>query len=138
MLIPEIADYEIRREILRAEKIEGLRRLDALVEALEYIPLTTAMMRQAAAFWAETRKQGRPTADDKALDGDVILAAKWSYRYGQRRGDRGDGECRPSHPVCTSVCMVAHSLSGWGVGTSCLTSSLGRYLSMADDTPASS
>jgi predicted nucleic acid-binding protein len=76
VLIPEIADYELRRELLRADKVEGLQRLDALVAALEYLPLTTAMMRQAARFWAEARRQGRPTADEKALDGDVILAAQ--------------------------------------------------------------
>lgn len=76
VLIPEIADYELRRELLRAEKVEGLRRLDGMVATLEYLPLTTTMMRQAAAFWAETRQQGRPTADDRALDGDVILAAQ--------------------------------------------------------------
>ena len=54
----------------------GLRRLDALVAALDYLSLTTAMMRQATVLWADARRQGRPTADDKALDGDVILAAQ--------------------------------------------------------------
>jgi predicted nucleic acid-binding protein len=74
--VPEIADYEMRRELLRANKVSGLTRLDALARLLEYLPLTTAAMRQAAVFWAQARQQGQPTADDKALDGDVILAAQ--------------------------------------------------------------
>jgi predicted nucleic acid-binding protein len=76
VLLPEIADYEVRRELLRANKLKGLARLDALAGLLEYLPLTTAAMRQAALFWAQARQQGQPTADDKALDGDVILAAQ--------------------------------------------------------------
>ncbi len=76
VIVPEIADYEVRRELLRANKASGLARLDALARLLEYLPLTTAAMRQAAVFWAQARQQGRPTADDKALDGDMILAAQ--------------------------------------------------------------
>ena len=76
VIVPEIADYEVRRELLRANKVRGLERLDALAGLLEYLPLSTAAMRQAAIFWAQARQQGRPTADDKALDGDVILAAQ--------------------------------------------------------------
>jgi predicted nucleic acid-binding protein len=76
VIVPEIADYEVRRELLRAKKERGLTRLDALANRLEYLPLTTAAMRQAAVFWAQARQQGQPTADDKALDGDVILAAQ--------------------------------------------------------------
>jgi predicted nucleic acid-binding protein len=76
--IPEIADYELRRELLRARRDRGIARLDLLTQTLGYLPITTTAMRKAAAFWAEARQQGRPTADEKALDGDVILAAQAS------------------------------------------------------------
>jgi predicted nucleic acid-binding protein len=76
IIIPEIADYELRRELLRAGKRNGLKRLDAAVQSLEYLPLTTDAMRQAAALWAQVRQQGLPTADPHALDGDMILAAQ--------------------------------------------------------------
>ncbi len=76
VVLPEIADYEVRRELLRARKVKGLAKLDALAELLEYCPLTTEAMRQAAMFWAEARQQGQPTAGDKTIDGDMILAAQ--------------------------------------------------------------
>lgn len=76
VLVPEIADYEIRRELLRAGKLRGIRRLDRLAVDIGYLPLTTAAMRRAAEFWATARRHGQPTADPKALDGDAILAAQ--------------------------------------------------------------
>jgi predicted nucleic acid-binding protein len=74
--IPEIADYEVRRELLRANLHRSLKRLDDLKVALNYLSLTTPIMLKAAEFWAQVRQQGQPTADEKALDGDVILAAQ--------------------------------------------------------------
>jgi predicted nucleic acid-binding protein len=74
--LPEIADYEIRRECLRANLAHSLVLLDSLVSQLEYLPLTTAAMRRAAELWAQARNTGQPTAPDHALDGDVILAAQ--------------------------------------------------------------
>lgn len=76
VVVSEIADYEVRRELLRAGKARGLRRLDAIAAAAIYAPLATETMRQAAEFWAQARNQGRPTADPKELDADVILAAQ--------------------------------------------------------------
>lgn len=74
--VPEIADYEIRRELLRANKQKGIRRLDGLKATIGYVSLSTDMMLKAAELWAMIRNLGLPTADDKALDGDVILAAQ--------------------------------------------------------------
>jgi hypothetical protein len=50
-IIPEIADYEVRRELLRANKTKGISRLDDLANLIEYLPITTAAMRQAAQLW---------------------------------------------------------------------------------------
>ena len=76
VIIPEIADYEVRRELIRARRTAGLERLDAFIAAVEFLPIETAAMRRAATFWAEARQEGRPTAPDPAFDPDVILAAQ--------------------------------------------------------------
>ena len=75
-LVPEIIDYEVRRELRLYDKIRGLRNLDALCIPRQYLPLTTNAMRQAADFWADLRRIGLPTADRLALDADVILCAQ--------------------------------------------------------------
>ena len=74
--VPEIADYELRRELLRAGKPRSVERLDRFGEEAGFLPITTEAMRLAAEIWAEARNQGQPTAPDPALDGDVILAAQ--------------------------------------------------------------
>jgi hypothetical protein len=38
IVIPEIADYELRRELTRAGKLIGLDRLDSMIDAFEYLP----------------------------------------------------------------------------------------------------
>ena len=74
--VPEIADYEVRRELIRAGLREGVSRLDRLKSVLNYLPINTEVMLKAAQLWAEARNRGTPTADPKALDADVILAAQ--------------------------------------------------------------
>ena len=76
IIVPETADYEVRRELLRANKTSGIERLDLIKNTFPYLPITTAVMLRAAEFWARARNSGRPTADNSALDADVILAAQ--------------------------------------------------------------
>ncbi|MBE9058429.1 type II toxin-antitoxin system VapC family toxin [Sphaerospermopsis sp. LEGE 08334] len=63
VILPEIIDYEIRK-------------LNQLKAEIIYLPMTTEVMLKAAELWAEARNKGKSTADNKALDGDVILAAQ--------------------------------------------------------------
>lgn len=75
VLVPGISDYELRREMILTGNEKGLVKLDALRNAIGFMPITTAVMDQAAALWAQARKQGKPTASNAALDGDMILSA---------------------------------------------------------------
>ena len=74
--VPEIADYELRRELLRSGKQKSIERLDQLSQSPRFIPLTPETMRKAAELWASVRNKGQATASNDSLDGDVILVAQ--------------------------------------------------------------
>lgn len=74
--VPEITDYELRRELIRANKLRGIGQLDRLKTVAIYLPITTQVMLKASELWAKARIEGYPTAHSEAIDGDVILAAQ--------------------------------------------------------------
>ncbi len=75
LIVPEIADYEIRRNLILENKLESIAELDKLKRTLLYQPITTSTILKAAELWADARRRGKPTADPKELDADVVLAA---------------------------------------------------------------
>lgn len=74
--VPEITEYEIGRELVRAKKQRSLEQLNEMREVGQIIPITSEAMLRAAEIWADARNRGMPTAEDAALDGDVIFAAQ--------------------------------------------------------------
>ena len=76
VLTSEICDYEVRRELLRANRPQSIARLDDLMLQVDVLPINRRTMLRAAELWAEARRRGRPTADPAALDADVIIAAQ--------------------------------------------------------------
>jgi hypothetical protein len=74
LVVPAIADYEVRRELVRAGKRAGIAELDAW--SPEYLPLSDSALRMASTRWARSRAAGASTADPKELDGDVLIAAQ--------------------------------------------------------------
>ena len=79
IIIPEIAHYEVRRELLRIRAVGSLRRLDFALDpssGFRQLTLTTDAMLRAAEFWAFVRQTGIPTASPDALDADAILAGQ--------------------------------------------------------------
>jgi predicted nucleic acid-binding protein len=76
VVLPEIADYELRRELIRIGATGSLRILNSLRNKLRFLEINTKAMSRAAELWALARGTGLQTADDTSLDGDVILAAQ--------------------------------------------------------------
>lgn len=74
----EISDYEVRRELIRINS-KGLELLDSLrdTKTIDFLPITTEVIKIAAEFWADTRKRGISTSDDKNIDADMIISAQW-------------------------------------------------------------
>jgi hypothetical protein len=76
VVIPEIADYEVRRELIRAGATAGIKRLDLLLARFALLLLDRPALLKAADLWALVRNAGVTTADPHALDGDAILAGQ--------------------------------------------------------------
>ena len=78
VVVPEIVNYELRRELLRLGNARALAALDSfnVARSDRYLPLTTKAIELAAELWAQARQRGKPTADAQALDIDLIHAAQ--------------------------------------------------------------
>ena len=48
IIVSELADYEVRRELIRAGKTQGIRRLDAFQRTLSMCPVSSSVLRRAA------------------------------------------------------------------------------------------
>lgn len=84
--LPSIVDYEVRRELIRIGSLQSLQRLDRLVESLECLEVTPSVLREAAKLWADARNSGQKTADDKAIDCDMLIVAA-AFDIGTRTGE---------------------------------------------------
>jgi predicted nucleic acid-binding protein len=77
----DICDFEVRRGLVLAlrnkPEFNGIQNLDEIREIIDFLPINSSLLRQAAHLWASARSQGTPTADNKSLDVDIIISAHW-------------------------------------------------------------
>ncbi len=92
VLSSDLCDYEVRRSLIldgmRKPSHQGLANLDELGNIIDFLPITQPVMPHAAQLWAMSRHQGMPTADDKTLDNDVIIAAQCQLFQQENLGQR--------------------------------------------------
>jgi predicted nucleic acid-binding protein len=98
VIIPAIVYYELKRELLRAGKTSSVSRLEMFASSTpgRYLPILDEALQLAATLWARARQQGRPTADVKDLDIDVILAAQ-ALSFGPAPDDVVVATTNPKH-----------------------------------------
>jgi predicted nucleic acid-binding protein len=76
VVLPAIADYEVRRGLLVARASAGLRRLDALKSEFTFREVGPADLKRAAELWAYASRRGGPIAGPYDLGADAIVAAQ--------------------------------------------------------------
>jgi hypothetical protein len=102
VVIPDIAHYEVRRELLRIRAVGSLRRLDYALDpssGFDRLTLTTDAIIKAAEFWAFLRQTGIPTASPDALDADAICRTSGARRPARRHRHGRDDEPGAPEPV---------------------------------------
>lgn len=74
--VAEITDYELRRELTLQQFNKGLNNLNKFRQKQQIIPIDSESLITATQLWAEIRKTGQATADNKNIDCDVIMVAQ--------------------------------------------------------------
>lgn len=89
----ELCDYEVRRSLLLNQlrnpvASQSLHNLDELLTLIEFLPMTSPVIKKSAQLWAETRFQGLATADADNIDVDVIIGATCQLLQQEYPGQR--------------------------------------------------
>ncbi len=75
----DICDYEVRRgtflTIKEKLKQQSQEKLEALHDLINFLPVSSIILKQSAELWAKTRQLGLPTAEVENIDIDVIIGA---------------------------------------------------------------
>ena len=78
LISSDLCDYEVRRGLflnsIETKTNQGISNLDGLENFIDFLPITKSVMRHAAQLWVISRHKGMPTADEKNIDADVIIA----------------------------------------------------------------
>lgn len=80
-VISAVADYELRRGYMYAlnkgnDTRQSLAQLDELGRTWEVQQISPRNLKDAASMWAEARRGGYSTADERAFDWDILIAAQ--------------------------------------------------------------
>ncbi|MBN8596951.1 MAG: PIN domain-containing protein [Planctomycetes bacterium] len=80
-VISAVADYELRRGYMytldrSSDARQSLAQLDELCQLWEVQQISARNLHDAASMWADARRNGIPTASDRDVDWDILIAAQ--------------------------------------------------------------
>lgn len=86
----ELCFYEVKRGLVLAQKkggiSKGIEKINDLRNVVDFLEINRQVADLATEIWAESRLKGKPTADEKNIDIDIIIAAHWQLLTGEFPG----------------------------------------------------